>query len=85
MIRRDYGKRLRVFFVDRIDLIYFKLYAAAMAGGRHTDDLLALHPKEEELEQAVRWALARTRSAELPGPLKGLLRNLGYGRIAESI
>ena len=85
MIRRDYGKLLHVFFVERLDLIHFKLFAAAMAGGRHTDDLLALNPREEELEQAARWVLAHATPTGLPDALKGLLRNLGYEGIAERI
>ena len=82
---RSYGRLLRIFFVDRVDLLYFKLYAAARVGGRHTEDLMALRPREEELEQAARWALACDRSADFHGALKGLIGGLGYGRLAEDL
>lgn len=54
---RRYGG-LTVGLVDRYDLIFLKLYAAADNGGPssvHFQDLLALHPTEEELEAAGAW------------------------------
>ena len=53
----DYGG-LVVGLVDRFDLIFFKLYAAADDTGPksvHFQDLLALKPTPEELEAAGRW------------------------------
>jgi hypothetical protein len=44
--------------VDRYDLIFLKLYAAADSGGPasvHVQDLLALHPSERDLELAGAW------------------------------
>jgi len=55
---RRYGG-LRVGLADRYDLIFLKLYAAADSGGPlsvHFQDLLALHPAENELEAAGAWA-----------------------------
>ena len=49
---------LRVGLVDRQDLIFLKLYAAADSGGPssvHVQDLLALHPSPEELKAAAAW------------------------------
>lgn len=54
---RRYGG-LTVGLVDRYDLIFLKLYAAADNGGPssvHFQDLLALHPTEKELEAAGAW------------------------------
>ena len=54
---RAYGG-LQVGVVDRYDLIYFKLYAAADDRGPtsvHFRDLIALHPTAEELDAAGRW------------------------------
>ena len=49
---------LEIGLVDRYDLIFFKLYAAADYVGRrsvHYTDLLALHPTSGELEAATQW------------------------------
>ena len=46
---------LRVGIVDRLDLIWLKLFAAADQGGRHARDLVALAPSDEELSLAARW------------------------------
>lgn len=54
---RQYGG-LTVGLVDRYDLIFFKLYAAADSGGPssvHFQDLLALRPTEEEMSAAATW------------------------------
>ncbi|HEY5087715.1 MAG TPA: hypothetical protein VII66_10195 [Gemmatimonadaceae bacterium] len=54
---RRYGA-LTVGLVDRYDLIFFKLYAAADATGpqsRHYQDLFRLNPNRTEIEAAVRW------------------------------
>ena len=85
MVCREYGTHLRVFFVGRLDQIHFKLLAAANVGGRHLDDLLALAPTGEELEQAARWAIARKPDPAFHQTLTGLLGYLGYGNIAERL
>ncbi len=85
MICREYGSHLRVFFVGRLDQIHFKLLAAANVGGRHLDDLLALAPTGDELEQAARWAIARKPDPAFLQSLTGLLGYLGYGNIAERL
>ena len=49
---------LVVGLVDRYDLIYFKLYAAADSGGPtsvHYQDLIALRPSSIELQEAATW------------------------------
>jgi len=85
MVCREYGSHLRVFFVGRLDQIHFKLLAAANVGGRHLDDLLALAPTGDELEQAARWAIARKPDPAFLHALTGLLGYLGYGNIAERL
>ncbi len=85
MICREYGSHLRVFFVGRLDQIHFKLLAAVNVGGRHLDDLLALAPTGDELEQAARWAIARKPDPAFHKTLTGLLGYLGYGNIAERL
>lgn len=54
---RRYGA-LTVGLVDRYDLIFFKLYAAADSAGPHSvhyQDLLRLAPTPAELSAAVQW------------------------------
>lgn len=54
---RDFAG-LRVGLVDRQDLVFFKLYAAADDTGPssvHYQDLIALRPGPSELERAAEW------------------------------
>lgn len=81
-----YGERLTVSFIDRIDQIHFKLYAAADRGaGYHVDDLLALEPTDKELETAVGWTLTQDVSEGFRLILKDMLRALGHESVAEKI
>jgi hypothetical protein len=53
---RDF-EALHVGIIDRYDLIFFKVYAAADDSpvGRHYRDLITLQPTEDELAEAVAW------------------------------
>ena len=82
---QDYGAHLSVYFIDRLDQIHFKLYAAVDRGGYHITDLEALQPTEGELEQAARWTLTHDVSPGYLMLLKGLLESLGYGNVAEKL
>jgi hypothetical protein len=82
---REYGDRLTVHFIDRIDQIHFKLYAAVDRGGYHVSDLEALNPTTDELIQAARWALTHDVSSGFRTLLKRLLETLGHGKAAEGI
>jgi hypothetical protein len=58
---------LNVGLVDRYDLIFLKLYAAADDKGTdsvHYQDLLALSPKTGELRAALEWVKTQDASAE---------------------
>src|ERR1700682_2190302 len=47
---QEYGSRLMVYFIGRLDQIHFKLYAAAdQRDGTHLTDLSALEPTDVEL------------------------------------
>ena len=62
---RRYGG-LVVGLVDRYDLIFFKLYAAADSGGPasvHYQDLIALRPSSTELQEAATWVRKQDPSA----------------------
>jgi len=83
--RKDYGPNLMVFFAGREDQIHFKLYAAVDRGGYHIADLLTLNPGEKELIRAVRWAITHDVSPGFREVMKNLLKEMGYGQVAEKI
>jgi len=78
LTRRDYGPRLAVSYIGRLDQIYFKVYAAADRAGYHVDDLRALRPADEEMEKAARWAMTHDVSDGFRLIVKSMLRQLGY-------
>jgi len=83
---RKYGKRLIVHFLGRYDLVHFKLYAAAGQGiGKHYDDLLALKPTREELEDAARWSMTHDVSEVYRQTIKDLLKHMGYEDVADRL
>jgi hypothetical protein len=75
---RDYGTHLTVHFIDRLDQIHFKLYAAVDRGGYHISDLEALHPTDDELAMAARWAMTHDVSEGFRALLRQLLESLGH-------
>jgi hypothetical protein len=81
----SYGPLLTVYFIDRLDQIFFKLYAAVDRGGYHITDLHALAPSPNEIESAARWAMTHDVSAGFAMVLKSLLRNLDYGNVADRL
>ncbi|MCK5862857.1 MAG: hypothetical protein KAH38_10250 [Candidatus Hydrogenedentes bacterium] len=85
LIRRDYGDAVHAYFISRLDQIHFKLLAAVNVGGRHLTDLMQLHPKSIELEQAARWTILRDNSEPFVHSLKSVLESLGYVDIAEKL
>jgi len=83
---RRYGKALTVHFVGRTDQIHFKVFAAADTGpGRHLEDLRALRPSPDEIEQAARWAVQQDPSDGFLMVLKDMLRKIGYEQVADRI
>ena len=81
-----FGRKLTVYFLGRYDQIHFKLYAAVDQGaGKHFDDLLALNPTEEELEQAARWSMTHDVSEGYRKALKDLLKHMGYSHVSERL
>ena len=83
--KHNIGPCLTVHFTGRLDQIYFKLYAAVDRGGYHIEDLLALHPADEELVAAARWSMTHDVSEGYVLMLKDLLRRIGYGNAAGRI
>jgi hypothetical protein len=74
---RDYAA-LTVGVIDRYDLIFFKVYAAADSGprDRHYQDLLALRPTGGELTAAIAWVRTQDPSVEFAGMLENLYHRL---------
>lgn len=81
----SFGPLLSVYFIDRLDQIFFKLYAAVDRGGYHITDLQALAPSPEEIEAAARWTMTHDVSVGFATVLKSLLRNLDYGNVADRL
>jgi hypothetical protein len=84
---RAYGKSLNVYFLDRIDQIYFKLFAAVDLGGpsRHLDDLNSLSPTDDELYDAAQWVKIQDPSESFMEMMKTMLRMTGHERVAERL
>jgi len=81
----EYGDALTVRFISRYDQVHFKLYAAVDQGGKHYDDLLALKPTAEELEQAARWSMTHDVSEPYRSEVKRILTEMGYADAAQRI
>jgi hypothetical protein len=82
LIKIDYGEKLKVHFIDRIDQIYFKLYASVDRGGYHINDLLKLEPTDDELLSAARWVITHDVSDEFFILLKSFLKVIGYEKVS---
>jgi len=83
---RQYGRKLILHFLGRLDQIHFKLYAAVDQGpGKHFDDLLALTPTGEELEKAARWSMTHDVSEGYRQGIKDLLIHMGYKDVTERL
>jgi len=83
----EYGPKLTMHFLDRVDQVYFKLYATADQGpdSRHNADLIALKPTAAELEAAARWTMTHDTSEGFKQELQGCLRFLGHSDVADRI
>lgn len=83
--RVDIGAKLTVFFIDRLDQIHFKTYAAADRGGYHVSDLRKLNPTEDELVMAAKWSMTQDVSEGFHLVLKDMFMKLGWPHVAERI
>ncbi len=86
LTRRGYGSALTIYLPDRLDLIHLKLFAVVDQGvGRHSSDLAALQPTNNELLIATRWVLTQDASVVFPEIVRSTLIGLGYGPVATKI
>lgn len=70
---------LRVGVVDRYDLIFFKLFAAADSAGPrsvHFQDLLALNPSADDLNTAAAWVATQDASPEFASVLRQVVAHV---------
>lgn len=79
------GSKLTVYFISRIDQIFFKLYATVDRGGYHISDLLTLNPTEEELLSAAKWTMTHDVSEGFREMLIFALKELGYESVANKL
>jgi hypothetical protein len=78
LVSREFGPALAVYFASRLDQIHFKLYALVDQGpGKHEEDLRALTPTADELQEAVRWTRTQDPSEGFEQTLRRVLSHLG--------
>jgi hypothetical protein len=82
LIKREYGKYLTVYFISRIDQIFFKLYASVDRDGYHVEDLFKLNPTEKEIYSASQWVLTQDVSEGFRVILLDFLRKNGFENVA---
>jgi hypothetical protein len=79
----SYGDNLKIGYISRTDQIYFKLYASVDRGGYHSDDLLKLHPDQNELIAACHWVLQQDVSFGFRKLLVSMLTQIGFADVAK--
>lgn len=83
---KRFGEKLTIAFIQRIDQIYFKLYAATdQFGSYHATDLLALEPTDNELIGAVAWSRTHDPSEGYLESLNMFFKEFGYEHLVERI
>jgi len=85
LVKKSCGNYLSVYFISRTDQIFFKLYAAVDRNDYHVQDLIALRPTDDEIEEATRWVLTQDVSQHFRSLLKDFLKKHRYGPIADRI
>lgn len=81
--KRSYGEKLHAWFISRYDQIHFKLYAAIDIGGYHINDLKALDPEFNELQEASDWILQHHEQEKVREDLRDLLGRMGFDNVIE--
>lgn len=83
--KQIFGENLTVFWIDRIDQIYFKLYASVDRGGYHVDDLLELNPSADEILSASKWCMTHDVSEGFRQILISFLGKFGYDTVVPKL
>ena len=79
------GERLTIYYISRIDQIYFKTFASVDRGGYHISDLKALNPDEEELYSSAIWCMEQDVSEGFRFILKEMLTLNGWSHVSDRI
>ena len=79
------GERLVIYYISRIDQIFFKTFASADRGGYHIADLKALAPTEEELYAAAIWCMEQDISEGFRFILAEMLKQNGWNNVCERL
>ncbi len=82
LTRKEYGEKLTISFISRLDQIYFKLWASVDRGGYHIEDLMTLNPTSDELLDASRWTMEKDVSDGYLMVLKSFLSVIGFEDVA---
>lgn len=83
---KRFGEKLSVAFIDRIDQVYFKLYAAVdQFGSYHATDLQELNPTDDELLKAIAWSRTHDPSEGYLESTKMFFREFGYEHLVGRI
>lgn len=86
LVTREYGPRLIISYIGRLDQIFLKLHAAVdKDGGRHLQDLLSLAPTADELLAAARWTRTQDPSEGFLFNLRQMFTHLGHGNLADQL
>lgn len=87
LLIKDYGTKLTVGFIGRLDQIYFKLWASAdrNPSSYHVQDLKDLEPEFKEIMEATKWCLKKDTSQAFRQVLLDMLEELGYGEVVEDL
>lgn len=79
------GTRLIMYYIGRVDQIYFKTFASADRGGYHITDLKALNPSDEEIKAAVLWCMEQDVSEGFRYVMKEMLNHTGWKNVSACI
>lgn len=82
LVRKEYGEKLTISFISRLDQVYFKLWASVDRGGYHIEDLMALTPTANELFDAACWTMEKDVSEGYLMVLKDFLKAIGFEDVA---
>ena len=80
----QYGPCLTVEFIDRLDQVALKLYAAMdlLKGRRHVEDLVEMCPTEPEIQHGLKWLGAWQSNDAFKKRLAFLVEALGFPGMA---
>lgn len=87
LTRKEYGPKLTIYYIDRLDQVFFKLYASVdkCTPTYHLSDLKELKPDENELLSAAEWTMQQDPSHGFKQTLIDMLEKTGYESVADKL